>query len=190
MLKLFRRIPAFRLTHLSKADKVGHKTQGNCKDLVKRYLGLKNRCFLLIATGLFIGYLPGAPGTYATIAVAFIYYFLPEGHYLFYTFLIALPIGIISADRSEKVFGIKDSRQIVIDEILGFWLAMCGLPKGWFNIVFGVIFFRLFDILKPFPIKRLESLSGGFGIVIDDLVAGLYTLIILKALVQMIKGLP
>ncbi len=156
------------------------------KTLHRRYFNFKNQCFLVIATGLGIGYLPGAPGTYGTILAAFVYYFLLPDHYSLYLIclIISMVIGIVSAGKAEQIFEVKDSPHIVIDEILGFWLAMCGSPKGWGYVILGIIFFRLFDILKPFPIKRLESLSGGIGIVTDDLMAGLYTLIVLKLLTQ------
>ncbi len=151
----------------------------------RRYFVFKNQCFLVIATGLGIGYLPGAPGTYGTILAAFVYYFLLPDHYSLYLICltISVVIGVISAGKAEQIFGVRDSPHIVIDEISGFWLAMCGLPKGWGCIILGIVLFRLFDILKPFPIKSLESLSGGIGIVADDLMAGLYTLIILKLLI-------
>jgi phosphatidylglycerophosphatase A len=156
------------------------------KTLHRRYFSFKNQCFLVIATGLGIGYLPGAPGTYGTILAAFVYYFLLPDHLSLYLIclIISVVIGIVSAGKAEQIFGVKDSPHIVIDEILGFWLAMCGFPKRWGYVILGIIFFRLFDILKPFPIKRLESLSGGIGIVTDDLMAGLYTLIVLKLLTQ------
>jgi len=74
----------------------------------------------------------------------------------------------------------SDPREIVIDEVAGFLLTMLFLPCSWLTISLGFIFFRFFDILKPYPIKQLEKLRGGFGVVLDDLAAGLYANIIVR----------
>ena len=83
------------------------------------------------------------------------------------------------SEDGEKFFGTKDSSQIVIDEIIGFWVAMLFLPYNFMMVLFAFVIFRFLDIMKPFPINRLQRIKGGTGVMIDDIVAGIYTNIIL-----------
>jgi len=141
------------------------------------------KIFLCIATGFGIGYLPGAPGTYGALLAIIIYFFLPNPIIYYIMFLIlAIILGILAAKVAEKYFGKKDPSQVVIDEMLGMWLALLNSSNKWFYILGAFLFFRFFDILKPFPIKKIEKIGGGLGIVLDDLMAGIYTLIILQIL--------
>jgi phosphatidylglycerophosphatase A len=146
---------------------------------------LKNNLRVLLksaATLGFIGYLPVAPGTWGSLAaLAFlsVTHMSPVLHALF--ILGVILIGIPSSQTAEILIGEKDSGHIVIDEFAGFLVSAFYLPHSYRYLIAAFLLFRIFDILKPFPIRRLEkNLKGGFGIVADDLAAGLYTNIILQ----------
>ncbi len=140
-----------------------------------------NSVIKYIATLGFIGYLPVAPGTFATL-FAFVLYIIinPTLKILFIFLTIFIPIGLFCADRAERIIKKKDSKHIVIDEFCGYFLSILFLTVNIQNALLAFFLFRFFDILKPFPIKALESsLSGGIGIMFDDMVAALYTNIIM-----------
>lgn len=130
-----------------------------------------------------VGYLPGAQGTYGTIVAVGLYlllYSLPPLHFLFFTFTFSL-FAIWAADHAEKYLNEKDSGKIVIDEIAGYFVTMLFIPARWELILAGFVLFRLFDILKPFPIREFEKrLKGGWGVVCDDLAAGVFANIVLQ----------
>jgi phosphatidylglycerophosphatase A len=133
-----------------------------------------------IATLGFIGYLPYAPGTFGSL-VAFAFFILLKPSPLLHITLLLLitPIGIVSSHYAEILFNKKDSRQIVIDEFCGYLLSVTLLPFSY--AVAAFFLFRFFDILKPFPIRKVGSFfSGGLGIMADDIVAGLYTNLVLQ----------
>lgn len=140
---------------------------------------------LLIATGFYTGYLPKAPGTWGTL-VAFPIHFLliqlPQSYY-FASLGLIFVIAVATAGCAEKIFDKKDPGAIVIDEIIGMLIALIAAPTSWLAMLIAFILFRLFDILKPFPIGWIDKrLNGGTGIVMDDVVAGLFALIILQTL--------
>jgi phosphatidylglycerophosphatase A len=89
-------------------------------------------------------------------------------------------VGIWAAGQAEIILGRKDSPSIVIDEIAGFLTAMFMVPSGWLFLLTGFLLFRVFDIFKPWPLRRLEGLHGGFGVMLDDVGAGVYTNIVLQ----------
>jgi phosphatidylglycerophosphatase A len=136
-----------------------------------------------IATIGFIGYLPFAPGTFGSL-VAFAFFILlkPNPYIHVLILLLLIPIGIVSSHHAERLFKSKDSRHIVIDEFCGYLFSVIFVP---FNYAFAAFFlFRFFDILKPFPINKIDSvLSGGKGIMADDIAAALYTNLILQVLI-------
>ncbi len=94
----------------------------------------------------------------------------------------AIGIGTWAAGKAEQLLGKKDAQSIVIDEIAGYLVSMIMAPAGWGFIAGGFVLFRLFDISKPWPLKRLQDLHGGWGVMIDDVGAGIYTNITLQAL--------
>jgi phosphatidylglycerophosphatase A len=141
-----------------------------------------SRFFLLIATGFGVGYSPIAPGTLGTLVAIPIYYFLSEIPSPLYeiTLIGFFFLSVWISENAEKFFGKKDDQRIVIDEIMGFLITMLWVPKTVPFIIIGFFLFRFFDILKPFPIRRLEKgLKGGYGVVLDDVVAGVYANIVL-----------
>lgn len=135
-----------------------------------------------IATLGFIGYLPFAPGTFGSLAAFTVFVLLKPTvliHIIILLFII--PIGIISSHHAEKLLNDKDSRHIVIDEFCGYLISVLFIPYSTGFAITAFFLFRFFDILKPFPIRKIESvLSGGKGIMADDIAAALYTNIILQ----------
>ncbi len=138
---------------------------------------------LFLATGFGVGYSPVAPGTLGTLVAIPIYYFLSEILPPLYeiTLIGFFFFSVWISENAERLFGKKDDQRIVIDEIMGFLITMLWVPKTIRFIIIGFFLFRFFDILKPFPIRRLEkAFKGGFGVVLDDVVAGVYANIILQ----------
>lgn len=135
-----------------------------------------------IATLGFIGFIPFAPGTVASLCAFIIFILLkpsPVLHVLI--LLVAIPIGIISSHHAERILNDKDSRHIVIDEFCGYFFSVLLIPFSISYAVAAFFLFRVFDILKPFPIRKIETaLSGGKGIMADDIVAAIYTNAILQ----------
>lgn len=141
----------------------------------------------MIATGAGSGYAPFAPGTVGTIAGIPVYLLLSRLSWTFYliSVLILTLLAIYISREGEKIFNEKDSPRIVIDEIVGFqWTMFLVLPTV-LHILLGFFLFRLFDIVKIFPAGYLQNrLPGGYGIVIDDVVAGMYSNIILLIVIK------
>jgi len=141
------------------------------------------RTFLIksIATVFGIGYLPVAPGTWATIAGVALAYFLGRNLPAFTVLLFVLLIlGIMASGILEKQLGQKDPGIVVIDEVVGVMIALWGLPLIWPVMICGFFLFRAFDMFKIYPINKLEAQPGGWGIMLDDCMAGVYTNIILR----------
>lgn len=139
----------------------------------------------LAAAGLGAGWLPLAPGTWGTLAAVPLYLALAglsAAGYALATLAFAA-LAILVAGRAERLAGVRDPGAIVIDEMAGFLVAMFQAPPGWRGLAAGFVLFRVFDILKPPPVKAVEALGGGAGIVADDLVAGLYANLALRLLI-------
>ncbi len=137
---------------------------------------LFDRFFLLLATGLGVGYLPPMPGTYGSLAGVILAYFtLSLSHWgKVFIFLFLLFSGLISAHRTCLLFKERDPDQVIIDEIVGAYFAVFVAQELWEFAIFFVLF-RVIDILKPPPIGELEKLKGGLGIMMDDVLAGFLT---------------
>jgi phosphatidylglycerophosphatase A len=145
----------------------------------------RDKWVLFFATGGFVGKIPLAPGTFGTLWGIPICFCLSKTGFetgLFVT--VGFTLGAIwLAHRAEKILDSKDARPIVIDEIAGYMVTMLGLPFDPFTAVAGFLIFRFMDIVKPFPIRRLETdLPGGAGVVLDDVAAGIYGNLLLRAL--------
>jgi phosphatidylglycerophosphatase A len=142
-----------------------------------------SRFFLLFSTGFGVGYSPIAPGTLGTLIAIPAYYFLSEIPSPLYEITLVgfFFLSVWISENAEIFFRKKDDPRIVIDEIMGFLITMLWVPKTTRFIIIGFFLFRFFDILKPFPIRRLEKrLKGGFGVVLDDVAAGVYANIVLQ----------
>ncbi len=129
-------------------------------------------------TFFYSGLLPKAPGTWGSIAGAIIGYFILSYLGLQTLFLSTILITIIAIkeiDKDEKISGFHDKSEIVIDEVVGVWLAFCISGATLIQLIFGLIFFRIFDIWKPSIIGRVDKeVKGGLGVVGDDLLAGVF----------------
>jgi phosphatidylglycerophosphatase A len=147
---------------------------------------------LMIATGLGLGYAPVAPGTFGSFLGILLILLLSrlgwkDAHrvasYLVIVGIISA-IGIWAASRAESIFQRKDPPQVVIDEIVGQLLTFGLIFRNprFLLLLIGFLFFRLFDIVKPFPIRRLERAPLGVGIILDDLVAGFYASLVVFVL--------
>ena len=130
----------------------------------------------MLAFGFGSGLSQKAPGTMGTLAAIPLWWLLaqlPLSTYLVVV-LVAAVAGILICGRAADRLGVHDHGGIVWDEFVGFWIAMAALPVTWQSLILGFVLFRLFDILKPWPISWLDRrVSGGFGIMIDDVIAGL-----------------
>jgi phosphatidylglycerophosphatase A len=141
---------------------------------------VKKRISLLLASGFYLGLIPGARGTYASVATALVFYFLQQTYHRIPPELhmgalgLITVIGVIVSAEAGKIYGCEDPPQVVIDEISGQLAAFLFLPPGSWNLALATVLFRIFDIWKPFPIYRLETLKNGVGVMADDLLAGCY----------------
>lgn len=138
---------------------------------------LLNKFVIFIATGGFAGFFPIAPGTVGTfVGLLFCFLFSNFSLPIYFLSLAALFfLGIWSADRAELELGQKDSPKIVIDEVLGYLTTMVLIPFNSANAIAGFLFFRLFDIIKPPPARKIDrQMKGGAAVILDDAVAGLY----------------
>lgn len=134
------------------------------------------------AFGLGSGLAPFAPGTFGTLAAIPFYLLLVSLSLPMYLWLvfIAFVVGVKLCDVTGARLGVHDYGGIVWDEFVGFWITMCLVSFSWQNVVVGFLLFRIFDIIKPYPIKLLDkNVSGGFGVMIDDVLAGVYAMILL-----------
>jgi phosphatidylglycerophosphatase A len=145
----------------------------------------------LTATFLGIGRLRPGPGTWGSLATviswAALAYTMPLAFRLPVSIALVVfvtGIGIPAAMLVTRGSGIKDPQFVVIDEVAGQLIALIGAPLGWKSFLAGFILFRIFDILKPPPVRQLEALPEGFGIVLDDIAAGLYALVIMHLLLH------
>ncbi len=143
-----------------------------------------NRLIIFLATGFYAGYLPYAPGTIGSligVGLFLIINSLSPVYYLIVFFLL-FSLGVYISDRAEALFAKNDPSQIIFDEIAGLLVAMALIPNGIGWIIAGFFLFRFFDIFKPYPIRDIEKkFNGGFGIMLDDVAAGIYTNILLQA---------
>ncbi|MBD3349222.1 MAG: phosphatidylglycerophosphatase A [Candidatus Eisenbacteria bacterium] len=155
-----------------------------------------NRLVALVATGGYSGYAPVAPGSVgALVCAALAWLLLPEVTFgsgapatlvMALSILAFLALSIWAAGEAERAYG-KDASRIVIDEFAGFIVSVAFLPKTVFVYVAAYLLFRLLDVVKPFPARRLEELSGGPGVVLDDVVAGLYANVLIRIML-LVRG--
>jgi len=141
---------------------------------------------LLLACGLGSGAARFAPGTFGTLVAIPLYWFMQPLSMLYYGLLtlVLFLVGIGLCGYAARKLGVHDHPGIVWDEVVGYLVTMFMAPAGWLWIVIGFALFRLFDIWKPWPIGWLDAkVSGGFGIMIDDVLAGIYAASLLQLLV-------
>jgi phosphatidylglycerophosphatase A len=137
----------------------------------------------LLALGFGSGLAPKMPGTFGTLAalpvVVLLSYYASFSVYLIVTILVSI-VGVRICGRTAEDMGVHDDSSIVWDEVAGMMITMLAVPLSWQTLLVGFLLFRLFDILKPWPISYLDKhVHGGFGIMIDDVLAGFFALGIL-----------
>jgi len=156
-----------------------------------------NGVLRILATGLGTGFLPIAPGTWGSILAIAIYAAVPgfapapgeagiPNLATILAILLTTAIAIPAASAAEREFG-HDAGPIVIDEVVGQWITVAGLAATPMVLIGGLFLFRVFDVFKPFPAGRSQRLPGGWGIVADDVIAGIYAAIALRVLLAMFK---
>jgi len=151
----------------------------NFRALIKR-----PACFLGLGFGS--GLAPVAPGTFGTLAAIPVYLLMQNLSLMVYLTLtfIAFVVGIWICQQSADWLGKEDPSAVVWDEIVGYLITMIAAPTGWGWIVLGFVLFRFFDILKPWPISLADrEIHGGLGIMLDDVIAGVFAAIILQSIV-------
>lgn len=153
---------------------INNNEVGNMKKLIQ-----------LIATYFGLGYISRAPGTVASLmALPLVYcvYLLGPVQYMIFTFLLTIA-GVIVCEAYEKMHEGHDRQEIVIDEVVGILITMTWMPQTWQAFVAGFLLFRFFDILKPFPIGKIDKkIGGGLGVMLDDVAAGVIANIILQVI--------
>jgi phosphatidylglycerophosphatase A len=167
----------------------------------------KNIFFNGLAT-LGVGYIPFAPGTFGSllgllawiaipdkwIGLAWKMYIpnlniLPNAHdYMVYSFALGMTlllslIAVWITGKAEKNLG-HDSPKIILDEVCGMWLSVMFLPRTWMLYIYAFVLFRVFDIAKPYPVKRIQNLPAGWGIVADDLTAAVFVNVLLQMILH------
>jgi phosphatidylglycerophosphatase A len=140
----------------------------------------------MLGSGFFTGYLPMIPGTWGSLA-ALLIYLIPgfeNPSFMFLMISLFIVIGIPIGDRFESVYG-KDPKECTIDEVVGMWITLLFLPRKIWWIIAAFVIWRLMDIVKPFPARQFEKIKGGWGIMLDDITAGLYSFISIQMVIYL-----
>jgi len=144
-----------------------------------------NQLIMALATGFYVGMIPKAPGTWGSLAALIPWFFLKDLPLQAYLTVLAVifVVGFFVSGSAEKILDRPDAGPIVIDEILGMFITLTLAPAHPAAWILGFILFRIFDIFKPFPVSWFDrKIHGGIGIMMDDVVAGLYALASLQLL--------
>lgn len=147
------------------------------------------RFAVFLATAAYCGYFPVAPGTVGSAAGLLVYLLVAWiGLPIVEVAAIALTfaVGAWAATHAERFFGGIDPGPVVIDEVLGMLITLAFIPAGWQAMLAGFLLFRVLDVIKPFPANRLETFHGGFGIMADDAMAGVYANLALRGLIWLL----
>ncbi len=144
----------------------------------------------MVASVFGAGYAPVASGTVGSLVTAAAIWLLPLTLLRTAVALVVVTLlGIWAGGRVERALGRKDPGVIVIDEVAGMLLSVIGLPRSLPVLIAAFLLFRLFDIWKPFPARESQALTGGMGVMVDDLIAGLYTLVLIMG-ARALFGVP
>jgi len=139
----------------------------------------------MLSTWFYIGNVPGAPGTVASVAGALVAIIFSPNIYLYlFIFLVVTILGFNVCGRMEEILDRKDPGCIVIDEVAGIMVAFFLLPLNFAVIITAFFLFRAFDMFKIYPVNKFERLDGSAGVMIDDLVAGVYTNLVMQVAVR------
>jgi len=147
---------------------------------------------VLLATGFGAGLLPRAPGTWGSLlavglAWGIVYLWGPLG--LAIGAVLAFGVGVWASNVCIEKYGCEDPKQVVIDEIAGQWLVLLIVPPGALEYALGFVLFRIFDIFKPWPVSWADrTIKGGFGVMLDDILAALFAMIVLHSITILMGG--
>ena len=147
------------------------------------------RLAVILATAGYAGYFPIAPGTVGSAVGVLVYLLVwwTESAVVEVALVaVTFAAGTWAATHAERFFGGIDPGPVVIDEVLGMLVTLAFIPVGWTGILAGFVLFRVFDVIKPYPANRLEKFHGGFGIMADDAMAGIYANLALRALMWLL----
>lgn len=138
----------------------------------------------IIGSGLFTGYIPFASGTFGSLIAIFIYWIpgFEQLHIVLPAIVILFIYGVYVSSKFENVYG-KDPSQCTVDEVVGTWIALVAIPKSFLLTLTSFFIWRALDIIKPYPARSSEKLPGGWGIMIDDVVSGFYSVILVHLIV-------
>lgn len=146
--------------------------------MTREYESMADRLILLLATGLGLGYAPRAPGTVGSLWGPLMMWGWQQAGWSPWWVIAPIvglqAVGIPLCGRAAELLGVKDPGAVVFDEIAAFAVVFAIVPVTLISAVTGFLWFRLFDILKPWPVSRMDRLSGGVGIMADDVAAGVY----------------
>lgn len=150
-----------------------------------------SRLAQIIATFFYIGYVPIIPGTFGSLATFVPYFFLSYLTWPFYLagIILVVAMGIWAAGNMEKTTKIIDPSFVVVDEVAGQLITLFLVPFSWPAMIAGFIIFRILDIIKPFPAGRAEKLPGGWGIMLDDVLVGVYGNLVLQLIFVVLPSL-
>lgn len=155
-----------------------------------RRRALGRRIVTFIGSFFYSGFFPVAPASFASLLWLICYLFIPGGGYLVhpYALLITIPLSIFVAGAMEGYYG-HDAPEIVIDEFVGMQFSLFMIEPGIKVALAGFLLFRIYDIAKPFPAGRSQKIPGGAGVVVDDVIAGIYTFLTLKLTIYLLSYL-
>ncbi len=153
---------------------------------------LRSRLAVAFASFGYVGFAPVAPGTVGSAAAIPFFLLLRLAHSAWLEIAVCAAIvaaGAWSARITEQALGVEDPGPVVIDEVVGMFVTLLFLPATWLVVLAGFVAFRVFDIVKPWPADRLEHVSGGWGVMADDVMAGIYANLTLQVLLWARPGL-
>jgi phosphatidylglycerophosphatase A len=142
----------------------------------------------LIGSGFYTGYIPFASGTWGSLA-ALIIYLIPgfeKPIIIIPAIIVFIILGIFTGNKFDVIYG-KDPAECTVDEVVGMWISLLFLPKTFLVVTAAFFLWRAFDIIKPSPARQAEKLPGGLGIMMDDIIAGFYSLLLLHLILYIFK---
>lgn len=144
-----------------------------------------DKLILILATGLGTGYSPKVPGTFGSILAILVYLIIDKEVFILYTIVLIISSFYIG-NKAEKIFKEKDCQKITIDELVGMSIPLLFIPNNTIYILLALILFRFFDILKIYPANKIEKINGSIGLIGDDIVAGIYTTIVIQIIITIL----
>ena len=139
-----------------------------------------------LGSGFYTGYIPIASGTWGSLAALIIFLIPGFENPSIMIFMISLfiLIGVPIATKFESIYG-KDPKECTIDEVVGTWISFLFLPRKIWWIIIAFLIWRAIDIYKPFPIRKLEKIKGGWGVMLDDVLGGIYSFMIIQVIIYL-----